>query len=118
MEKLTQTVQSGDWKQEKHVPSIHAEKNGENLDIKVFIGEEVAHPNTLEHHIAWIKVFFKPEEGKFPIEVGSYNFQAHGESDILSIPCVETKIKADKGTVYALSYCNIHGLWENSLEVK
>lgn len=26
MEKLTQTVQSGDWKQEKHVPSIHAEK--------------------------------------------------------------------------------------------
>ena len=39
------------------------------------------------------------------------------EGEIFTVPCVETAVKTDKGgEVYALSYCNIHGLWENSVE--
>lgn len=115
--KLTETVQTADFKSEKHVPVIHVEKAEGLLKIKALVGEEIEHPNTLEHHIAWIKVFFKPEGEKFPIEVGSYEFRAHGEGEVFTVPCVEAAVKTDKGgEVYALSYCNIHGLWENSVE--
>lgn len=116
--KLMETVQSGDWKAEKHVPVLHVENKEGLLHIKVMVGEEIEHPNTLEHHIGWIKVFFQPEGSKFPIEVGSYNFSAHGEGELFTKPEVSVIVKSDKkGTVYALSYCNIHGLWENSLEI-
>lgn len=117
--KLTELVQTGDWKAEKHAPVIAAEYNDGVLEIRASIGDEIAHPNTLEHHIEWIKVFFQPEGTKFPIEVGSYKFAAHGEGEVFSLPEVIVKIKTEKkGNVYALSYCNIHGLWENSLEIK
>ena len=118
MAKLTETVQSGDQKAEKHVPVIHIDKKDDGFKICAIVGEEIEHPNTFEHHIAWIKVFFKPEGEKFPIEVGSYEFNAHGEGELFTLPCVETAVKTDKGgEVYALSYCNIHGLWENSEEI-
>ncbi|WBW50250.1 desulfoferrodoxin family protein [Peptoniphilus equinus] len=117
--KLTETVQTGDWKNEKHVPVIHTEVSEDGLRIHALVGEEIEHPNTLEHHIAWIKVFFQPEESKFPIEVGSYTFSAHGEDEVFSKPEVFATVKtAKKGTVYALSYCNIHGLWESTEEVR
>lgn len=117
MAKLTETVQSGDWKAEKHVPVIHIDKKDDGFKVCAIVGEEIEHPNTFEHHIAWIKVFFKPEGEKFPIEVGSYEFSAHGEGEVFTVPCVEAAVKTDKGgEVYALSYCNIHGLWENSVE--
>lgn len=116
--KLTQTVQSGDWKNEKHVPALHVERCcEEGIQIVAQVGEEVAHPNTLEHHIAWIKVFVQPEGAKFPTEVGSYEFKAHGEEELFSVPKVTVNVKCPKkATVYALSYCNVHGLWENSVE--
>ena len=91
--KLTETVQTADFKSEKHVPVIHVEKADGLLKIKALVGEEIEHPNTLEHHIAWIKVFFKPEGEKFPIEVGSYEFNAHGEGEIFTVPCVEAAVK-------------------------
>lgn len=114
--------QSGDWKGEKHVPVIHAPemvKKGEEVEVKVLVGEEIPHPNTLEHYIAWIKVYFKPAEGKFPVEIGTYTFAAHGESELFTAPYLTTKFKVSTpGTLYATSYCNIHGLWENSMEIK
>ena len=118
MTKLTETVQSGDWKAEKHVPELEVERLEDGkVRVNARVGKEIEHPNTLEHHIAWIKVFFKPEGEKFPVEVGSYEFAAHGEADLFTVPCVEAAVKTDKGgEVYALSYCNIHGLWENSVE--
>ena len=118
---LGQLLQSGDWKGEKHVPAIIAPekiKLGENVEVKVHIGEEIAHPNTFEHYISWIKVFYQPNEHKFPIEIGSYSFTAHGESDIITEPLVVTSFKPNKcGKIYALSYCNIHGLWEHSVDL-
>ncbi len=122
MKNLGSLYQSGDWKGEKHVPVIHAPetvKAGEDFEVRVLVGEEIPHPNTLEHYISWIKVYFHQEGNKFPVEIGSYTFSAHGESEIYTHPYVTTKFRAAKsGTIYATSYCNIHGLWENSVELK
>ncbi|MCD1146770.1 superoxide reductase [Peptoniphilus sp. KCTC 25270] len=116
--KLTETVKSGDWKNEKHVPVLHVEKVDGAFNIRAIVGEEIEHPNTLEHHIGWIKVFFQPEDFSAPVEVASQVFSAHGEGELFSKPEVFATVKSEKGgKVFALSYCNIHGLWENAVEV-
>lgn len=122
MSNLSNQYQSGDWKNEKHVPTIQAPesvKKGEVVTINISIGESDPHPNTFEHYISWMKVYFKPEGAKFPVEIGTYDFGAHGEFDLFTEPDVKLNFKAEKsGTIFATSYCNIHGLWENSKELK
>lgn len=119
MKSLKEFLQTGDFKGEKHVPVIHVPENIEKdkeFDLRVSVGDEIKHPNTLEHHIAWVKVFFKGENDKFPVEIANFNFSAHGESDNATQPVGITSVKLSKsGTIHALSYCNIHGLWENSM---
>jgi superoxide reductase len=126
---MNEIFQTADWKKEKHVPVIDAPdsaKKGENIKVTVSIGKEVAHPNKTEHHIAWIEVFFLPEGGKFPYNLGKFNFLAHGAStDGPDTSTVYThheagfQFKTDKpGTIIALSYCNIHGLWRNKKDIK
>ncbi|PAB58777.1 class II SORL domain-containing protein [Anaeromicrobium sediminis] len=118
MSSLDQLLQTGDWKGEKHVPVIHAPetiKSDELTEIKISIGDAIKHPNTLEHHIAWLKLFYLPEGGKFPVELASFECRAHGEADAYDEPNTSTNVKLKKsGTFYALSYCNIHGLWQSS----
>jgi superoxide reductase len=118
MNPLSQLIQSGDWNSEKHVPVIHCTdsvKSDTPFEIKVSIGDAVPHPNTFEHHIAWIKVFFQPEGSKFPAEIAHFNFSAHGEGETFTNPVGLTQLKLKKsGNVFAIAYCNIHGLWENS----
>ena len=117
--------QRADWKTEKHVPAIEcpdAVAAGEWFEVKVSLGKEVAHPNTTGHHIRWIRVYFKPEGGKFAYEVGSFEFSAHGESTegpdtgpVHTHHCVACMMKtAAPGDLVASAYCNIHGLWESS----
>lgn len=122
MSNLSNMYQSGDWKNEKHVPTITAPESisaGDLVEVNVSIGEGEAHPNTLEHYISWIKVYFQPEDSKFPIEIGTYDFAAHGEYEVFTEPNVLIKFKTEKpGTIFASSYCNIHGLWENKQELK
>ena len=117
---LSKTIMSGDWKNEKHVPHIHIEKNtkGEPVEVRVVIGEDDPHPNTLEHHIGWIKLFFQPEGFPKPIEVSNLDFMGHGEGETTTIFEAKTKFVTEKpGTLYAMSYCNIHGLWEDTAEL-
>jgi superoxide reductase len=121
--------QSADWKKEKHVPVIDVPdriRKGEFFEVKVTIGKEVAHPNKTEHHIRWIAVYFQPEGGKFPYQIGRADFTAHGESvdgadtsTVYTHHAATLSFKTEKpGTIYAASFCNIHGLWENSKEIK
>jgi superoxide reductase len=120
--------QSADWKQEKHVPVIEAPdqvSKGEFFEVRVSIGKEVAHPNKTEHHIRWIGVYFQPEGSKFPYQIGRADFTAHGESTegadtstVYTHHAATLSFKTDKpGTIYAASYCNIHGLWQNAKEI-
>lgn len=83
MKQFGELFQTADWKVEKHVPVIECPdqvKAGELLPVKVTLGKEVAHPNTTEHHIRWISVYFHPEGEKFTYQVGHFEFSAHGES--------------------------------------
>ena len=117
MESIKELLQTADWKAEKHVPVIDAPdsgKKGEDIEVSVTVGKEIAHPNTVEHHINWIELYFKPEGEKFAIEIGRFGFAAHGVS-IFTQPLITVKVKAEKsGTFFASSYCNIHGLWESA----
>ncbi|MFA5411616.1 MAG: class II SORL domain-containing protein [Candidatus Omnitrophota bacterium] len=126
---LKDLLQSADWKTEKHVPVIEAPdqfKKGAFTRIILSVGKEIAHPNTTEHHIRWIAAYFLPQGEKFPYEIGRAEFSAHGESvqgpntsSVFTHPEITLHFKTDKpGTLLALSYCNIHGLWQSSREVK
>jgi superoxide reductase len=117
--------QAADWKKEKHVPVIDAPesvKKGDVVRVTVSVGKEIPHPNTTPHHIRWIEVYFQPEGSKFPFQVGRFDFTAHGESPdgpdtstVYTAPSVQCTFKTEKpGTIMASSYCNIHGLWENT----
>ncbi len=121
MKSIGELYQSGDWKGEKHVPVIHAPetvKAGEEVEVEIIIGEEIPHPNTLEHHIAWVKVYFLAEGSKFPVEIAAHNFSAHGEFELFTSSDTSVRFTSKKsGTIFATSYCNIHGLWENSKEL-
>jgi len=120
--------QSADWKKEKHSPVIEVivAKKGQPVTIQVSIGKEIPHPNTTEHHINWIDLYFQPSGEKFAVQLGKFEFTAHGasitganSSTIYSEPNVTLTFKTDKsGVLYASSYCNIHGLWASEQELK
>jgi superoxide reductase len=126
---LGERIQQADWKKEKHVPVIECPDEvtaDELFEVKVSIGKEVAHPNTTEHHIRWICLFFHPEGKQFTYEVGRFEFNAHGEAvhgpnkgPVYTHHTASTAIKiTEPGTLHALALCNIHGLWESSKELK
>ncbi len=127
--KFGDVIQSADWKKEKHAPVIEAPaevKAGESFAVTVSIGKEIPHPNTTEHHISWIDLYFKPEGDKFIYQVAHFDFRAHGESAkgpnegvVHTDPCVKASLSIKgAGTLVAISLCNIHGVWENAQEIK
>jgi superoxide reductase len=129
MAELGEHIQRADWKKEKHAPVIECPdevKAGENFEVKLSLGKEIAHPNTTEHFIAWISLYFHPEGEKFTYQVGHFEFSAHGGSvagpnqgPVYTHHQVTTALKLGKsGTLHALALCNIHGLWESSKEIK
>ncbi|MDD4955468.1 MAG: class II SORL domain-containing protein [Candidatus Omnitrophica bacterium] len=129
MAEFKELFQSADWKAEKHVPVIDAPqsvKKGEIVRVMVSVGKEIAHPNKTEHHIRWITVFFHPKDEKFPYQIARAEFSAHGESaqgpdtsTVYTHHEAVVNFKTDKpGVILASSYCNIHGLWQNSKELK
>ena len=113
-ELITQPEAEG---REKHVPQIKAParvKRGEWFEVSVVVGEEVPHPNTPEHHISWIEVYYKPEGTKPVYMVARFApAPTHGDSRL------SFRMRVDApGHIIALSHCNIHGLWENSRELE
>jgi superoxide reductase len=125
---LKELLQSGDWKTEKHAAVIEVAdkvKKGEFFKVTAGVGKEIAHPNKAEHHIGWIAVYFLPRGEKFPYQIGKGEFSAHGASvqgadtsTVYTQHEVTLSFKTDKpGLILAVSYCNIHGLWQSSKEL-
>jgi len=125
---LKELLQTADWTKEKHVPAIEikvAPKKGEIVKVKITVGKEIPHPNTTEHHIRWINVYFLPDGEKFPIDLGKFEFNSHGESGqgpnmstVFTLPEAKVFFKTEKsGTIISSSYCNIHGLWTSTLKL-
>lgn len=129
MKSMGELYQSADWKAEKHVPVIESPatvNKGELFKVTVSIGKEIAHPNTTEHHIRWIDVYFHADGEKFPFQIGRGVFAAHGESvqgpntsTVYTHHEVTLAFKTEKpGVIIASAHCNIHGLWQSSQEIK
>jgi len=129
MAQLSEQIQTADWKKEKHVPVIDCPdtvKAGEVFDVTAALGKEIDHPNTTEHHIAWIALYFKPEGDKFTYEIGRFEFSAHGataeganKGSVYTHHKVTASMKTGvPGMVYAMAYCNIHGLWQGGKAIK
>jgi len=102
-------------KREGHTPQIEAPesiKAEDAFEIKVSVGP---HPSTVEHAIRWIEVYFYEDGRPFnPLMLARAEFApAHAE------PIVTFKAKLQKsGTIHALEYCNLHGLWSAKKEIK
>ena len=128
MASIKDLLQTADYKSEKHVPLIEAQdkvKKGEWFEVTVNVGKEIPHPNTTEHHISWLELYFLPQGEKFPQQLGRFECLSHGASvqgpntsTIYTQPSLVCVFKTDKpGTLFALSFCNIHGIWESSKEL-
>jgi len=123
---LNEIIRSEDWKKEKHVPVIEViDKKEGMIVVKVTVGKEILHPNTTEHHIRFIDLYFLPEGEQFAFHIGRQEFNSHGESTkgpnmsgVYAEPIAYFTFKANKkGKLVAFSYCNIHGLWSSEEKI-
>ena len=123
---LSGFVKTADWKNEKHVPVIacaDAVSAAEPLEVTVTVGKEIAHPNTMGHHIAWIALHFVPDGMQRSIEMGRCEFSAHGATaDENGVAYTDSTLTvrirlATAGTLHATAYCNLHGLWTSEKAV-
>ena len=112
------------------------------IEIEVSVGKEIPHPNTLEHHIAWAALYFVADGSQLPVELARAEFRSHGP-DLFTAPVLKTTIALPtpplphsstpplstpplpqsttppllSGTLHAVAYCNIHGLWESEMKI-
>lgn len=116
---ISRLVKSADWKSEKHVPVISVPASlalGAPVEVEVAVGKEIPHPNTVEHHIAWIALYYVAEGSQLPVELARADFSAHGE--VLAEPVLKATVRLPKpGMLHAVAYCNLHGLWESEAAV-
>lgn len=93
---------------EKHVPVI--EREGDQ--VRVIVGKEVPHPNLIEHHIVWLELFGVKPDGQV-IALGRADF-----APTFASPNALFNVRADSfKALLALSYCNIHGVWQGGLDI-
>jgi len=96
---------------EKHVPVIElvaCADCGEKV-VKITVGKETPHPNTVEHHIKWIALF-GVKEGR-GVHIATFDL-----GPTYGVPIVVTHANLDGfSELIAVEYCNIHGLWESTL---
>jgi superoxide reductase len=127
MTKLSKLYKSEDCKNEKHAPLIEISGTvTKNLffQVDVSVGKEIEHPNTVDHHIRWIELYFLPDGKNVPQHVATFDFSSHGEGGeaeggTFTHPCAATCMKVeDSGTLMASSYCNIHGLWQTTHDIE
>jgi superoxide reductase len=102
-------------KVESHTPKIEAPesaKAGQPFELKVTVGP---HPNTVEHSIRRIEVYFYEEGRSFnPVHLATIVL-----TPVYSEPNIRLNVKLNKsGTIYAVEYCNMHGLWEGRKQIK
>ena len=102
-------------KRESHTPKIDAPvtvKPDQMFDLKVMVGP---HPNTVEHSIRWIAVYLNEDGRAFnPVFLGKASL-----TPSMAQPEVVFKMKLQKGgTIHAVEYCNLHGLWTGRKEIR
>jgi len=109
---LGQLIKGADKEgKEKHVPVIElvdCPQCGEKV-VKITVGKEVAHPNTVEHHIKWIMLF--GVKAGLAVHIATFDL-----GPTYGVPTVVTHANLGAfSELVAIEYCNIHGLWEAGL---
>jgi superoxide reductase len=98
---------------EKHVPVIElvqCDECGKNA-VKITVGKETPHPNTIEHHIKWIALF--GVKNGIAVHIATFDL-----GPTFSVPTVVAHVNMEGlSELIAVEYCNIHGLWESSLKL-
>jgi superoxide reductase len=102
-------------KMNNHIPRIECPdvvKAGEEFEVRVYVQD---HPSRLDHSIRYIEVYLYEEGRSFnPVKLAKALFTPEYTN-----PDVRFKLKLrGSGIIFALSYCNLHGLWENGKEVR
>ena len=94
----------------KHTPEINISKIDDNFyQINVTVGSQgIIHPTTPDHWIDFIKLYVNDKP------VGEVNFEAGKARGYASFIVKNSHID----TVKAESGCNLHGIWENTVQVK
>jgi superoxide reductase len=102
--------------QEKHVPMITAPGRataGEQFTVTVEVGTVVPHPNTVEHHIKTIELYALADGSPYIVKAGTAEL-----GPTVADPAVTFTIKLQNtSTLFALAYCNLHGVWDNQVRV-
>jgi superoxide reductase len=91
-----QVENTQDVSKEKHVPVVEEFASG----MKVKVGS-VAHPMTVEHHIAWIEVINGDYVNRYHLTPGAQ-------------PEAVFYVAPQPGMIIR-EYCNLHGLWVTKL---
>lgn len=92
-------IKKGNVNEEKHVPFIEELDNG----YRVTIGKPALHPMLDGHFIEYIELYVDGEQK------GKVNFKP-GDT-----PVAEFEVAKGK-EVFALEYCNLHGVWQGDIE--
>lgn len=95
--------------EKKHVPQFVLPKDmkaGKPLSVTVNVGQ-IAHPMTPEHYIEWIELYL---DGKLVKKVAL----KPGDKPMAKF---EITPAAGMNKLEARIFCNIHGLWANTMEI-
>ncbi len=96
-------------KVETHTPKIECPdkvRAGEEFTVSIRVGP---HPNTVQHSIRYIEVFFKEDGRVFnPITLAKVELAPEYAEPIVTL---SLKLRRS-GVLYVVEYCNLHGLWE------
>jgi superoxide reductase len=115
--KLAETITAPEKEgKEKHVPHIDSPSTvnrGERFEVKVHVGKEIPHPNQVEHHIKFVTLYAKESGAKPVVRVAHAEFGPTFGEPIATFTVVLQKTS----DLIAVEFCNIHGLWENSISV-
>lgn len=100
---------------EKHIPAIELlkgqGKHGKDL-VEVAVGKEVPHPNTAEHYIVWIQAFGVKKDGHV-LDMGRAVFKPVVDKPVYTFEIDSSEFRH----FFTFSYCNLHGVWEQHLEI-
>ncbi len=109
-------VEPGEEKSEiakKHVPVIEIPETltaKQFYDATIKVGE-IEHPNENEHFIQWIEFYVGN------VYLGRFDFAPVMTKPQVTVPIVLSHIGLTT-QLRAVSRCNLHGIWEGSVDVK
>jgi superoxide reductase len=117
MTKSPSYLQTAERKTRSHTPVIECPDKVEAdkiFQIKISLGDSTGHPDTNEHHVRRLSLYYSDSDGKTVRQITGVEFQSHSPGkDALSRyeTIVDAKI-TESGILHAMAYCNVHGLAE------